>query len=65
MDTETHEDPEMSATEYENLVLTDRVYQLQLLLQKAHRENVALRKELDDIRGAAAEFISEARSILD
>ena len=65
MATETHEDPEMSAAECENLVLTDRVYRLQLLLQKAHRENIALRKELDDIRGAAAEFISEARSILD
>ena len=65
MATETHEDPEMSAAEYEVLVLTDRVYRLKLALQRAHRENIALRKELDDIRGAAAEFISEARSILD
>ena len=46
MDTETHEDPEMSAVEYENLVLTDRVYQLQLALLKARAEIDALSYEL-------------------
>lgn len=46
MDTDPHEDPEMSTAEYETLVLTDQAYQLALALSKARMTIDALSYEL-------------------